>query len=81
LKDLPVVVLSNNSDLSFLKKTVTSSSNYKKSCSEVSLTLLEKYNTSEPVKQGEFISKATNLILLGLLIISIFLNLYFFFFE
>ena len=77
LKILPMVVLSNTTDLVYLKKQLKESSNFKKSCQEVSSTLLEKYKTNELPPQQETIIRSPNIWIVVVLIVSLMLNLYF----
>ena len=76
LQTLPVVVLSNSSDLNYLKKGLKESSNYKKTCQEIIATLLEKYKTNELPVQEEVVIRIPNVWIILLLILSILINLY-----
>ena len=74
---MTVVVLSNSIDLTYIKKQLKDSSNFKKSCQEVSSTLLEKYKTNELPPQQETIIRSPNIWIVVVLIVSLMLNLYF----
>ena len=77
LKTLPVVVLSNTSDLHVLINKLKNKSNYKIACQEISALFLEKYRTNEIPKQQELVVRVPNIWLYVLLISSILLNIYF----
>ena len=80
LKSLPVVVLSNTSDLHFLINKLKGGSNYKIACQETSAQFLEKYRTNEVPRQQEFVIRLPNVWLIIFLVISILLNVYLIFF-
>ena len=81
LRELPVVVLTNSTDVNFLKNTLREASNYKKACQEVTSTLLEKYKTNQLTKQQESVIKIPNIWIVAFLLVSICINVYLLFFK
>lgn len=77
LKEIPVVVLSNLTDLTYLKKQLKESSNFKKTCQEVTSTLLEKYKTNELPPQQETVIRSFNIWIVVALLVSLIVNIYF----